>query len=103
GLPDLQRALVFLRAVPAAGGIGIGKLDDDDPFRLGFAFEQINLAAAHYETAAKSGDAGRGERPVRLVGGSIGHLNVGDDVSGQLDPPFPIETPPVYAALCGGG
>lgn len=43
GLADLQRTLVFLGAVPAAGGVSIGKFNDDDPFRLGSAFEQINL------------------------------------------------------------
>src|SRR3954451_24583210 len=84
GLADLQRTLVFLGSVPAPRGISIGKFNDDDPFRLGFALEQINLPAPHNKPPAKSCDAGRGERPVRLVGSRIGYLNVGDHVSGHL-------------------
>ena len=51
--------------------------------RRGRAFEQLGLAAAHHETAAKAGDAGRCERPIRFVAGGIGHVDLGDDESGH--------------------
>ena len=44
---------------------------------------RLGLAAAHHEPPAKAGDAGRCERPIRLVAGGIGHVDLGDDESGH--------------------
>ena len=81
GLPDLKRGLVFIGLVPAARCASIGELDNDDPLRLRFAFQQIHPAATHDKAAAEPRDAGRCERPVFFISGLIGDLDFGNDVS----------------------
>ena len=82
-LADLQRCLVFLGVVPAPRRVGVGEFDDDHPLRLGRAFEQISLAAAHQITAAETRDAGRGQRAVGFVSSGIGDLDFGEYVGGH--------------------
>src|SRR5712691_9508584 len=69
--------------VPALRRFGVGEFDDDDPLRLGGAFEQVSVAAAHDIAPAEAGDAGCGERRVGFVSGRVSHLNVGDHISGH--------------------
>src|SRR6266852_5655759 len=94
GQPERQRRLVFGRIVPAAGGSGVGKLDDHDALRLGAALEQLGLPAARDEAPAILRDAGAGERPVRLVSGRIGNLDLDDEIGGPVFLLWPIAAGP---------
>src|SRR3954471_1818248 len=94
--PNRECGLVFRRIVPAARGLDIGELGDDDAPRLGAALDQFGLAAAHEKAAAILGDAGAGQRAVRLIALWIGNLDLGDEISWHLCPPAcSAETRPV--------
>jgi hypothetical protein len=49
--PARQDLLVFGQTVPAFDRLFVGEFEDDDPFRLRFAFDQIGRAAPCLEYA----------------------------------------------------
>ena len=76
------RLAVRLRVVPAAGRVGVGELEHDEPVRVAVALEHLGRAAAHEVAAAVLLDAGGGERAVPVVAVGVGHVDVDEHVAG---------------------
>ena len=88
---SLAQALhrLVLGAVPeAAGGLQRRELEDDDALQARIALDWQDLATADEVAAAEAGDHGRDLRAIGLEGGTVVHVDVGDQVGRHGALPF---------------